>query len=89
MKKHIELVVRGRVQGVSFRYQAKEAADISGIYGYARNMPDGSVVIEIEGEEEQLMSFIDWCKAGKTLATIKQIDTKEGEIKGYREFQIY
>jgi len=50
MKKHVNITVKGRVQGVGFRYSAMEAAEELGIKGFVRNMPDGSVYIEAEGE---------------------------------------
>lgn len=89
MKQHLKLSIIGKVQGVGFRYSAKEYADRLDIRGYARNLRDGSVSIEVEGEEDALKNFVDWCKSGTSLATVQQIDVQEGGIKGYREFQIY
>lgn len=42
----------GRVQGVGFRYHAKHAADSFGLTGWVRNEYDGSVHMEVQGEEE-------------------------------------
>ena len=58
MYKHTNLKIYGRVQGVFFRYTAKEKADEFAVTGFARNEEDGSVYIEAEGEEENLDKFI-------------------------------
>ena len=44
----------GRVQGVGFRYLTRRAADLIGVIGWVRNERDGSVILEIQGTEEQV-----------------------------------
>ena len=44
----------GSVQGVGFRYRARKAAELYGCTGWARNEWDGTVTMEIQGEEEQI-----------------------------------
>ena len=44
------IVVRGRVQGVGFRYATVSEARRLGLHGWARNAPDGSVEIVAEGD---------------------------------------
>ena len=48
------IVFTGAVQGVGFRYRARHAAELYGCTGWVRNEYDGSVVMEIQGEEEQI-----------------------------------
>lgn len=58
----IQMTVRGRVQGVGFRYMTKMVADQLGVVGIARNEEDGAVYIEACGEEEQINTFIEAVK---------------------------
>ncbi len=87
--RHVNLKVSGLVQGVFFRASAKEVADNLNLKGLARNEADGSVYIEIEGDENSLEEFIDWCKVGPKFAKIEDIKIKEGRIKNFKEFLIY
>ncbi|HQK38448.1 MAG TPA: acylphosphatase [Bacteroidales bacterium] len=88
MKKHINITVTGRVQGVGFRYSAQEEAEELGIKGFVRNMPDGSVYIEAEGEEEDLLRFIDWCRQGPGYAHVKDLLIQEAPLGHFSDFEI-
>ncbi len=48
------ILFTGWVQGVGFRYRAVHAAQLYGCTGWVRNEPDGSVSMEIQGEEEAI-----------------------------------
>lgn len=56
IRKHI--IFYGRVQGVGFRYRAQHAASLYKCTGWVRNEWDGSVIMEIQGEEENLDQVI-------------------------------
>jgi acylphosphatase len=88
MIKHISITVKGKVQGVFFRASAKEKADEIGVLGFVRNERDGSVYIEAEGNETQLVEFISWCKQGPRMAQVERCDVKEGLITGFSGFVI-
>ncbi|MBU1000228.1 acylphosphatase [Patescibacteria group bacterium] len=64
MSIHLNIKIYGLVQGVFFRATAKEKADSLSITGFAKNMPDGSVFIEVEGEKKNLDKFVKWCHIG-------------------------
>ena len=53
-----ELVFRGRVQGVGFRYTARSLARGFEVAGYVRNMPDGSVELVAEGPAAEVDGFM-------------------------------
>lgn len=52
------IVFHGRVQGVGFRYRMCRAASVFGCTGWVRNEYDGTVVMEIQGTEEQISRAI-------------------------------
>ena len=49
-----KVFVYGAVQGVGFRYRAEHAANMLGVTGWVRNEPDGSVLLEVQGTDEQI-----------------------------------
>lgn len=86
MRKHWNIRVIGEVQGVFFRYSAKEKAEKLGITGFARNEGDGSVYIEAEADEGALGVFLEWCKKGPGSARVSNVESSEGEVKSYKVF---
>ncbi len=85
---HKDIQIFGMVQGVGFRYSARHAAINYGIKGYVRNMPDGSVYIEAEGQEQNMAEFIKWCRKGPGSAYIENINVEEGAMKNFELFDI-
>lgn len=75
--KRFHLVVRGVVQGVGFRYYTDIEAKRSYLSGWVRNQPDGSVEIEVQGEEQRLLEFIEWVHQGPTRALVESVDITE------------
>jgi len=69
----LAITVTGRVQGVWFRASTKSKADELGIAGTVRNMPDGSVYIELSGPEEKTEEFVRWCRIGPELARVDNV----------------
>lgn len=70
----IRLVVRGRVQGVGFRWATVEQGRRLGLAGWACNLPDGSVEVVAEGPEDALIRLRDWCGHGPPSARVSQVD---------------
>jgi acylphosphatase len=50
-------LVSGRVQGVGFRYYTQAAAIREGVHGWVRNLPDGGVEAEAEGDADAVERF--------------------------------
>jgi acylphosphatase len=88
MKKHFNIRITGKVQGVFFRASTKEKADTQNISGFVRNEGDGSVYIEAEGEDENLRNFIQWCRHGPAHARVENCDVKEETLTGFGRFVI-
>lgn len=66
----------GRVQGVGFRYYAQYAADAAGVTGWVRNEYDGTVTMEAQGSEAQLLLVLQSLQKGRYIR-IKGIETKD------------
>jgi acylphosphatase len=66
--------IRGDVQGVFFRAEAKGRADSLGVAGWARNLPDGSVEAVFEGARELVQSLVDWCRRGPRGARVDAVE---------------
>ena len=65
----------GSVQGVGFRYRARHAADFYSCTGWVRNECDGTVTMEIQGEEKDIDKVIMAIERG-TYVQIENIDVK-------------
>ncbi len=85
---HKNIRISGRVQGVGFRYNAREAAFHYDINGFIRNMPNGDVYIEAEGPRTSVDEFIAWCRQGPPRARVDAVDITEGEVRGFTEFMV-
>jgi len=87
MVKHCNIIVEGKVQGVNFRLAAVEKARECGVYGFVRNKDDGSVYMEVEGEEAAIQALIAWCQDGTDHAHVKKVKvaTEDG-LKGFKTF---
>ena len=88
MKAHHTLIIRGKVQGVFYRASARQKAEALNITGFAKNLPDGSVLIEAEGEQDSLEEFALWCKKGPSQAEVKEVTVNKKELTGYLSFTI-
>lgn len=86
--KHLDIRVRGRVQGVFFRATTQDAALELGVRGTVRNEPDGSVLIEAEGSEERLESFLRRVRQGPPNSRVESVTVHEGEPRGHVGFEI-
>lgn len=86
--KRFHVVVRGVVQGVGFRYYTDKQAKRLYLSGWVRNQPDGSVEIEVQGEEEPLIEFIEWVHQGPTNALVESVDITELPEKQENGFTI-
>lgn len=82
------LVVRGRVQGVGFRWFAREVAESLGVTGWVRNREDGSVEAEAEGTSARLDRFVSRLRSGNPSAHVDAIEEAPVAPKGETRFDI-
>jgi acylphosphatase len=73
----IEIIIKGKVQGVGFRYHTRKIANELNIRGFVKNMYDGSVYIHAHGAEQEIEMFINWCRQGPRLAIVDFLELKE------------
>jgi acylphosphatase len=86
--KRVRVLVRGRVQGVFFRAEARERAESLGVAGWIRNAGDGSVEAVFEGADEQVDSLVEWCRRGPAGARVDEVEAVPEELVGEIGFQV-
>ena len=82
------ITVKGRVQGVGFRWSALREASALGVSGFVRNMPDGSVYIEAEGTRANLDLLVAWCHEGPGLGHVSSVNVSEYPCRGHAGFEV-
>lgn len=88
MIRSYKINVRGKVQKVGYRYNAQAVAHKLDLTGFVRNQFDESVLVHIEGEEENVHRFIEWCNTGPRLADVTEVEAEEQDVIGYQTFEI-
>jgi acylphosphatase len=68
------VVVRGRVQGVGFRWFVREHARTLRLAGWVKNLPDGMVELEVEGPDEKVAELLAFVAEGPDGAVVAGID---------------
>ena len=82
MKISRRVIYQGRVQGVGFRYSVKQIAMGFDVTGWVRNLPDGTVEMQIDGEREQVEAFVSAVAASHLGGYIKGAREDETEVAG-------
>ena len=67
------MTVKGRVQGVGYRYFVRQTAQSLSLTGWVRNCPDGDVEAQAQGGEQDLESFVSRLKDGHSWARVEHI----------------
>jgi len=84
----VRVRIRGRVQGVFFRAEARARAESLGVAGWIRNADDGSVEAVFEGGDEQVESLLRWCRRGPAGASVEEVEAVREEPAGETGFQV-
>lgn len=82
------VLVSGRVQGVAFRWNAREAARELGVAGWVRNLADGRVEAWIEGDEPALERMLAWLAHGPPASRVDGVEARAVEPTGARGFRV-
>lgn len=80
--------VRGRVQGVGFRYFVEKAANSSGVSGWVRNLDDGRVEVYAVGNPEQLSDLESSLWKGPRFSEVRGVDVEEAAAEARSGFRI-
>lgn len=85
----VEFKVQGLVQGVGYRWFVQQKAHALNLKGYVKNCDDGSVFVDVEGENESISKLSAFLKVGPSHSMVQQIYVTEREkIYGYKGFDI-
>jgi acylphosphatase len=79
------LVIKGRVQGVGFRYALADEARELGLCGWVRNCRDGNVEAIVAGPTQAVDAIIAWAHKGPPAAsvTVVSVEVAAGEFVGF------
>ncbi|KPJ59823.1 MAG: hypothetical protein AMJ46_09290 [Latescibacteria bacterium DG_63] len=76
------VIVSGLVQGVGYRFFAVRHGDALELTGYVRNVHDGTVEVEAEGNRDDLEKFISRLREGPRAARVTDVQVEWKEFKG-------
>jgi acylphosphatase len=81
-------LVRGRVQGVGYRWFAQRAAESLGLSGFARNLDDGRVEVYAAGPERKLSEFAGMLHQGPRWADVRGVEEEEAAVNHSSGFRV-
>jgi acylphosphatase len=81
------VVFEGRVQGVGFRFTARELARDFAVCGFVRNLADGTVELIAEGEPEEVSAFLA-AVIGRMSNYIERRCVTDEPIQNFQDFNI-
>lgn len=84
----IHCYVTGKVQGVWFRASTKTQAELLGLTGWVRNLPDGRVEVMAYGDQSQLDELKAWLKQGPPKAEVTDLMCEASEWVVCQDFNI-
>jgi acylphosphatase len=82
------VVIRGRVHGVFFRDSVRERAEASGVAGWVRNRPEGTVEAVFEGTSESVAALVRFCETGPPHAQVEDLEVTEERPSGESGFRV-
>ena len=82
------VLIKGRVQGVGFRWSCRRMAEAAGLAGWCRNLPDGRVEACFEGDPAAVEAALAWCREGPSSAIVTSVDVTPEMPRGERGFDL-
>ncbi|MGL4533974.1 MAG: acylphosphatase [Fusobacteriaceae bacterium] len=84
--KSYKYVVKGRVQGVGYRYFVNYTAEKLGIKGTVKNLENGDVEVLAQGDELMIKDFESYLKIGPKFSKVSKIEKNEFEKNEFSDF---
>jgi acylphosphatase len=88
MMQTLKIIVKGKVQGVTYRETTRRKAVTLGLSGTVENLDDGNVMIIATGDAETLEGFVRWCHKGPQLASVSEVTPSEILLQHFNGFSI-
>ncbi|RYY19167.1 MAG: acylphosphatase [Chitinophagaceae bacterium] len=88
MMQTLQINVKGKVQGVTYRETTRRKAVTLGLTGTVENLNNGDVLIIATGEQDILEGFVRWCHKGPQLASVSDVSFTEIPIRQFTGFSI-
>jgi acylphosphatase len=86
--KTIAITVKGKVQGVNYRYFIKTKAQLLGLTGTVKNLSNGDVLIKATGEDYQLKDLLTYCEEGPSGAVVSSLTKEDLPLQLFTGFEI-
>jgi acylphosphatase len=80
--------VSGRVQGVSYRANTRDAAREAGVDGWVKNRDDGRVEAVFEGDEDAVEEMVEWCHSGSSAAEVEDVEAEYDDPEDESKFEV-
>lgn len=84
----VKASIKGRVQGVGFRFHTAHEGLKCGLTGYAKNLPNGSVEVLACGHEEAITQLLLWLQEGPKTSMVASVESEEVEWRHVDGFEI-
>lgn len=83
MKENIQMkvIIEGMVQGVFYRATTRDRAQMLGLTGWVKNMPDRSVHALFQGSPDLIDQMIEWCWQGSPASRVDHVHTELQELE--------
>ena len=80
-KQRVRIFVRGKVQGVFFRQALKVMAIKNNVFGWVRNLEDGRVEAQLDGNIDDVNAVIEWAHGGPANSRVDDVEIKNEVFK--------
>lgn len=85
----LRILIEGRLNTMNFRFNAQRQATKLGLVGFIRNLSDGRIEIEVQGDDAQVKKILDWCQQEPHGSQMRSILFRYDEpVNRYSDFSV-